>query len=455
MLMDNCNEIVELKYALSKVGAWMVPLNFRYDSNDLQFFIRHSDSTFVVYHDIFEDKVTGAVSGISELKDIICVGEGKKENRLAYEEIVQSGSEEEPQVEVGMNDIQAIMYTSGSTGEPKGAMISHGNWIWNAMGLNLVITSKALRIAVISIPMFHTAGLHCILFPTMFMGGKVVILPMRRGFNAANLAKVITDEKVTYTYMAPEMWTLLSQLPNIEGYDFSSMERGICAGGVLPFKTHDKLLKDIGLDVSTAYGLTEAGPIVIVATPEHKAKNPDTVGQPIFYPEIRLVDWRGKDVPVGEAGECVIRGPNVCQGYYKSPEVNKEYMKDGWAYTGDLLRMDKDKLYYFASRKKDMIKSGGENIFAAEVEDILNRHHKIMESAVIGVPHPKWGEGVKAIIVPKPDEILTETEVLEYCKTAMASYKKPQFIEFVKEIPKLATGKVDKVAVRKKYGALY
>ena len=457
LLLDNCNEMIELNFALSKIGAWMVPLNFRYNADELQFFIKHSDSTFVVYHDFWRDKLEWVDSSNINIKSLICVGcldKKKKDNRITYEEIIESGSTEEPGIEVQMDDIQAIMYTSGSTDKPKGALLSHGNWIWNAIGFNLFVSPKALRVGVVPIPMFHTAGLHCIALPVMLMGGKLVILPLRNGFSAANLAKAIIDEKVTYTYMAPEMWTLLSQLP-AEQYDFSSMECCIGAGGVLPIKVYEKLLKDFGLNVIMCYGLTEAGPLVSPATIEQKAKSPDTIGHPLFFPEVRLVDDQDMDVAIGEVGECIIKGPNVCHGYYKSPELNKQLIKNGWLHTGDLLRMDQDKLLYFSSRKKDMIKSGGENIYAAEVENILNRHPKISQCVVIGVPHPKWGEGVKAIIIPKPGETLTEAEVLDYCKGAMASYKKPQVIEFVKEIPMLATGKVDKVTIRKKYGALY
>ena len=455
LLMDNCNQVMELQLALSKAGAWVVPLNFRYTAGQVRFFVQHSKAGFVVYHDYLEERLAEVDSGALAPGGLICLGGGKRSGRLDYEEIIASGSADEPENAADLADIQAIMYTSGSTGQPKGAMLSHGNWLWNAMGFNLVLSPQALRSAVVAVPMFHTAGLHCVALPVLLAGGRVVILPLRGGFQAADLAAAISREKVTYTYLAPEMWILLSRLPNAAEYDFSSLECCLGAGGLLPPKAHEKLARDFGVNVMMSYGLTEAAPIVMIATPEHKDRNPDTVGRPIFFPEVRLVDDRDADVPVGAAGECVIRGPNVCHGYYKADELNSEVMRGGWLHTGDILRRDDDGLYYFAGRKKDMIKSGGENIFAAEVEEVLNRNPKIMESAVIGVPHAKWGEGVMALIVVRQGESLSESEVVAYCKEAMAGYKRPQVIEMVKDIPKLATGKVDKVSIRKQYGALY
>ena len=457
LLLDNSIEMVETNFALSKIGACMVPLNFRLRTEDIQFFVRHSEAVGLIYHDFLETQVVGEATVDLGLRWICRVGEGNFGTHLSYENIMGNGAREKSPglPDADMDDIQAIMYTSGSTGQPKGAMLTHGNWIWNAIGFNLILGADTLKVGAVAIPMFHTAGLHAIVFPVLFGGGTVVVLPLRHGFSPSDLASAIAGESVTYTYMAPEMWTMLAHDSQSQSYDFSSMQRCLSAGGVLPEKTHETLLRNVGLDVAKCYGLTEAGPLVTISTPTMQAANGDAVGQPVSFCDVRLVDDHDVDVSVGEVGECIIRGPNVCQGYFKAPEVTELYMKNGWAHTGDLLRMDRNHLYYFVSRKKDMIKSGGENIFATEVEEVLNHHPKISESAVIGVPHPKWGEGIKALIVVVKNEVLTETEVLDYCRLSLAGYKKPQFIEFVDAIPKLVTGKVDKVALRQRYGSLY
>ncbi|PSR23211.1 MAG: o-succinylbenzoate--CoA ligase [Sulfobacillus acidophilus] len=455
LLMDNSVEMLEINFALSTIGACMVPLNFRLRAEDIHFFARHSDAIGLIYHGFLEESIASLAVSDLGLRWICRVGQGSRDC-LLYEDLM-SHDDAVLSLDVSgdMDDVQAIMYTSGSTGEPKGAMLTNGNWIWNAVGFNLILGAEALKVGVVAIPMFHTAGLHAIVFPVLFGGGTVIILPLRHGFNARDLAMAIAKESVTYTYMAPEMWTMLAQLPDSQAYDLSSMQRCLSAGGVLPVKTHDTLLSSYGLDVAKCYGLTEAGPLVTITTPAMQAINADTVGQPVSFCDVRLVDDEDRDVPVGEVGECIIRGPNVSQGYFKSPDVTRAYNKEGWAHTGDLLRMDENHLYYFVSRKKDMIKSGGENIFATEVEEVLNRHPKIAESAVIGVPHPKWGEGIKALIVVVGNDVLTADDVWEYCRVSMAGYKKPQFIEFVDAIPKLVTGKVDKVSLRRRYGSVY
>ncbi len=453
ILMDNSIEFLEVYFALTRLGIWCVPLNTRLTADELTYFLNHSEALGVVYDIAHEPAIRTCAGRCPALAHFISVGGCEWSTALDYD-TAMSGAEEVTSLganEADLDDVQAIMYTSGSTSQPKGAMLTNANWLWNAMVMSSTLSPENLRVNACAVPLFHTAGVQTNTFPTLSVGGKVVIIPTAGGFDAAVLARAIETEKVRFVYMAPTMWTAVSKLEDLDDYDFESLSLPLAAGGVVAGTTVRRLGEVLKEPLLYAYGLTEAAPLVSVLTREDALKYPGSVGKPVITVDVRVVDDSGRDVPVGEVGEIIVSGPNVFRGYFSNPDATSQGLRDSWLYTGDLGRFDDDRALYFVDRKKDMIKSGGQNVYAAEVEEVLTQHSNVMQAAVIGLPDEKWSEIVTAIIVLRTGNATSERELIEHCRSRMASYKKPQRMIFVEELPTLATGKVDKVSLRRIY----
>ena len=453
LLMDNSIEFLEVYFALARLGAWCVPLNTRLTADELTFFLTHSAALVVVYDARYEGTVVRCAERCSGLAHFLAVGGRQWSQAVDYDALMESekGDGRRGALEPGLDDVQAVMYTSGSTSQPKGALLTNGNWLWNAMAMISTLSAENLRVNACAVPLFHTAGVQTNTFPTLVEGGKVVIIPTAGGFDAAVLARAIEAERVRFVYMAPTMWSALAHLEGLDGYDFQSLSLPLAAGGVVAGTTVKRLAEVLREPLLYAYGLTEAAPLVSVLIREDALRYPGSVGKPAVTVEVRIVDDAGRELPIGEVGEIIVRGPNVFSGYLNNPEATAQGLRDGWHYTGDLGRLDSGRALYFVDRKKDMIKSGGQNIYAAEVEEVLTQHPDVVQAAVIGVPDEKWNEAVMAVVVLRPGSIAREEELIEHCRSRMASYKKPQRIALVEAMPTLATGKVDKVTLRRIY----
>ena len=453
LVMDNSVEFLEVYFALARLGTWCVPLNTRLTVTELTYFLNHCEAQAVVYDQAYESAIRSCAQSCSRLANFVSVGGSEWSRAIDYSAPVDSRDRGRypEQRSPGLEDIQGVMYTSGSTSQPKGAMLTNGNWLWNAMVLSATLSPENLRVNACAVPLFHTAGIQTNTFPTLMVGGKVVIIPTAGGFDATVLARAIGAERVSFVYMAPTMWSALAKLEDLDSYDFTSLSLPLAAGGVVAGTTVTRLAEVLEEPLLYAYGLTEAAPLVSVLTREDSSRYPGSVGKPVVTVDVRVVDDAGEEVPVGEVGEIIVRGPNVFRGYLNNPEATAQGLRDGWLYTGDLGRFDNERALYFVDRKKDMIKSGGQNVYAAEVEDVLTRHPDVMQASVIGVPDEKWSEAVTAVVVLRSGSTVGEKELVEHCRANMASYKKPQHIIFVEELPALATGKVDKVALRRKY----
>ncbi len=454
MLMDNSIEFLEVYFALTRLGVWCVPLNTRLTTDELTYFLNHSEALGVVYDIAYEPAVRSCAARCPALAHFISVGGSAWSDALDYDGAVPAGGEvvRPGEDEAGLDDVQAIMYTSGSTSQPKGAVLTNGNWLWNAMAMISTLSAENLRINACAVPLFHTAGVQTNTFPTLVVGGKVVIIPTAGGFDAAVLARAIETEKVRFVYMAPTMWSAVAKLEDLDSYNFESLSLPLAAGGVVAGTTVRRLAEVLKEPLLYAYGLTEAAPLVSVLTRDDAPKYPGSVGKPAITVDVRIVDDSSQDVPAGEVGEIIVRGPNVFRGYLNNPDATAQGLRDGWLYTGDLGRFDDDRALYFIDRKKDMIKSGGQNVYAAEVEEVLTQHSDVVQASVIGLPDEKWSEIVAAVVVLRPGSATGERELIEHCRARMASYKKPQRMIFVEELPTLATGKVDKVTLRRIYG---
>ncbi len=264
---------------------------------------------------------------------------------------------------------------------------------------------------------------------------------------------MIEREKVNVISGAPAMYHLLLALPGIERYDTRSITKCTTGASILPHETKERLLKLFpnAKGIYDVYGCTEASPCITILKARDSLRKKECVGQPLPFLEVSIVDEQDREVPVGEVGELICRGPNVMKGYYKDRKATLETLKGAWLHTGDLARMDEEGFVYIIDRKKDMIVSGGENIYPREIEEVLYRHPKVQDVAIIGVPDPTWGESVKAFVVLKKGEEMKEEEVIEYCKNYLASYKKPKSVEFVENLPRNPSGKVLKAELRERY----
>ena len=448
VLFMNCMEHVECYFALAKIGAVAVPNNFRYTGRELQYQIDQSDSKALIFGEMFQEVVNSIRPQLPKVKHCICVSEKGVEGTIDYERLVQEGSPEEPLVPVEDNDPAFIMYTAGTTGRPKGAVLTHKNQIMLAINASIERGAGLIGKQLLVFPLFHEAATGFVIIG-MFLGATTVILDVP---TPENIMTAIQEEKIQSVGLVPALWNWIVNHPNFKDYDLSSLEQGTTGAAPMPLELKRKIVELFpNMRLSEAFGMTETTASGTIAAHEDFMAKQGTVGKVTINVEIRVVDDDDNDVPVGEVGEIVYRGPTVLKEYYKMPEATSEAFKGGWFHSGDLVRQDEDGFIYVVDRKKDMIISGGENIYPAEIEEVLYTHPKILEAAVIGVPDPDWGESVKAIVVSKQGETLTEEEAIEHCKKNLASYKKPKSVDFVDALPRNPQGKVLKFALREKY----
>ncbi len=445
VLFMNCAEIIECYFATAKIGAVTVPLNFRLVGPELIYQIDHSDAKVLIYSEPYTDIVNSIRDQIPNVSLYICVG-GLTSSDMDYEALVQENTPEEPLVLIHDDDPLFMMYTSGTTGKPKGVVLTHKNIFlmcvnsWTEVKGN--VNERSLCIA----PLFHAAASASII-KVMFMGGTTLITEQ---FIPQEIPRLIQTERITYMMLVPAMWIILLETSEINDYNTDSLERAITGGAIMPIEIKKRVLKQFpNAELTDTFGQTEMSPSTTSLKGEDTLRKAGSVGKRLTNVEARIVDHQDNDVPVGQVGEIVYRGPTVMREYYKNPAATAEAMRGGWFHSGDLVREDEEGFIYVVDRAKDMIISGGENIYAAEVEDVLYQIPEILEASVIGVPDPKWGECVRAVVVFKEGCSLTEEQVIEHCKKNLASYKKPKSVEFTSELPKNATGKILKYQLRK------
>jgi acyl-CoA synthetase (AMP-forming)/AMP-acid ligase II len=344
-----------------------------------------------------------------------------------------------------------MLYTSGTTGKPKGAVLTHGNVLWNLMNTLLAREDKEGEVALVTGPLYHAAALNNHFLIRLALAGASVLM---KHFEPRKFMETIQRERVNVISGAPAMFHLLLSLPDVEKYDTRSVTRCTLGSSTLPHETKQRVMKlfpNAG-GIYDVYGATEASPTLTVLKAQDSFRKTACVGPAVPFLEVKVVDPRDREVSPGETGEIVCRGPNVMKEYYKDPVGTAEALRGGWLYTGDIGRMDEEGFLYIVDRKKDMIISGGENIYPREIEEVLYSHPKIREAAVVGAPDPLWGEAVKAFVVLKTGESMSQEEVIETCKARLASYKKPKQVEFLAALPRNPSGKVLKNLLRGRQG---
>jgi fatty-acyl-CoA synthase len=440
-LGPNHPSYLETLFAAGTLGAVFVPLNTRLAGPEIAYQLADSGAKALVYAPSHAGLVAG-LPGHTDVRTYLETG-------AAYEEALAAASDEPIDTPVTADDTCLIMYTSGTTGRPKGAMLTHGNITWNALNVLVDTDLIADERALVSAPLFHTAGLNMMTLPVLLKGGTCVLVG---AFDPAGVLDLIERHRITFMFGVPTMFEQMARHPRWPAADLSSLRILTCGGSPVPTPLI-AAYQERGLTFLQGYGMTEAAPGTLFLDAEHAVSKAGSAGVPHFFSDVRVVRPDLAPVEVGETGEVVVRGPHVMPGYWGLPEETAASFADGWFRSGDAARVDEDGYVFIVDRIKDMIISGGENIYPAEVEDLLLGHPDIAECAVIGVPDDKWGEVARAVVVPREGAALDPDEVLASLSGRLAKYKIPKSVVLADELPRTASGKLLKSQVRNRYGS--
>ena len=439
LLMGNCNEMAEMLMAVGKCGMVAVPVNFRFSAPEIEYVVRQPGCKAFFVANEYADQVGGIRTRLPDVRSYVVVGPAAVKDMDDYEGLLAASSPAEPGIAVGDDDPWFIGFTSGTTGFPKGAVLTHGGRTMPALYIAIEYGLRDTDVGLVVMPLFHSNGFSFTHMGLM-LGNTVVIM---RNFDPERVLRAIEQHRLSYVSMVPTMYTRILALPAevMSRYDVSSMRVFISSSAPLLTRTKEDILKFFpSSELNEFYGSTEAG-IVTNLKPRDQMRKTRCVGQPVFGIQVKILNAEGNEVAPGEVGELYSLGP-CFQRYDGLPEATERVFRDGWFTAGDLARVDEEGYVYIVDRRTDLILSGGENIYPAEIEDVLVRHPGIAELAVIGIPHPIWGEAVHAVIVATGQEPITLDALDEFCKGRLANYKRPRSIELVDSLPKTATGKI-------------
>jgi fatty-acyl-CoA synthase len=434
LVARNSDAWLAAHFGVAKAGATLVPLNTQCVARELRYMVNDSDAEIVLFDPEFSDTITSmALPAVR--------------HALALPELMQMHAPDDaPAVEVDEGDDYLIMYTSGTTGKPKGVVLPHRARVHQAIQGVLDYHMHHEQISVLAIPLFHTGGLNTCYMPHVLSGATIVLLPRA---DVAEVLKTAARERATFVFVVPTLAQAIADYSNAP--DLSSLGWLMYGGAPLPVEVFRRLKARFpGLRFLQGYGSTEAAQLTVLGWEDHERKA-GSAGRPSTLAEVRVVDSEMRDVAPGAVGEIVARGPFVMKEYYKLPEATAEIFRGGWLHTGDLARVDDEGFVTIVDREKDMIISGGENIYPKEIEEVLYTHPAVRDAAVFGVPDEKWGETVCATIVLKPGAQVREEEIVDYCTQHLARYKKPRLVRFVDALPRTGVGKIAKQELREPY----
>jgi fatty-acyl-CoA synthase/long-chain acyl-CoA synthetase len=447
LLFPNCMEVLESILAMWSIGVVIVPMSFRLAPPELIYVVDHSDASSIVFHEMFGKMVKAILPNVPKVKKLICSGKNPPEDYIDFEKIAKEQSTEPPNIELKEDDLCTITYTSGTTGKPKGVVTTHGRMVWAAVNLGTSNYSGYGR-GLTMWPFFHISAFLNLCY-TISVGNTMVYMAK---FDPVEMLETMEREKINGMGAPPTVYKMVLRTPNIEKYDLSSVT-GLASGSeVMPDETRKQLQKVfVNAGIANNYGMSETSGAISTRSPEYTESKPFSIGLPQTHMRVRVVDDDGNDVPLGEIGEIIVSGPSVMKEYYKMPEKTAETIKDGWLYTDDMGRFDEDRFLYIIERKHHMIKSGGENIYPKEIEEVLYKHPKVLEVAVFGLPDETYGQKVCAAIVPKPGEEPTAGEIIGFAAESLASFKKPKEVYFRTELPKNPIGKILRKELKQMY----
>jgi long-chain acyl-CoA synthetase len=455
VLALNCHRFLEFYYAVPQMGAVIVPVNFRLPPQEIKYILDHSGARAVAVDAALTPTLESVSSTLETVEHRISISDSPKEDYIDYEELLARGSPEFDAIEVGEDDLLGLFYTSGTTAEPKGVMLTHKNVAANVAHSEPYWEHEPGDIYLHAAPMFHLAD------------GATVYSNIARGvtqaciarFEPAPVLEMIERERVTTMVLVPTMINFLLQVENLGSYDLSSLRHITYGASPIAPDLLRRAIDRFGCRFGQGYGLTEAAPLLTVLTAddhiitdEKSERRLASCGKPVTGVDVRVVKEDGSEVRAGEVGEIIARGPNIMAGYWKREEDTKNAIIDGWLHTGDLATVDEDGYIYLVDRKKDMIVTGGENVYSTEVEAALYAHPAVKEAAVIPVPHADWGEAVHACISLRAGAEATPAGLIDFCRHRLASYKIPRSVEIIEgELPKGGTGKILKKQLRERY----
>ncbi|MDP3161331.1 MAG: long-chain fatty acid--CoA ligase [Reyranella sp.] len=441
LLAPNCAEYFELQFACGRLGAIMLPLNWRLTVPELDYILGDSTPKLLVHDKAF------ATQAAQLSKHLLEIDHDAPDS--PYERALAAAGKAPAPVPLTHDDIGMVMYTSGTTGHPKGAIITHGMVFWNCVNLGIpaLITPETVQLVVL--PLFHTGGLNCYANPVLHAGGTLLIM---RTFDPGQALDYLSDPTlgITHFFAVPAPYQFMMQHPKFAEADLSRLRiAGVggapCALAIL------ETWSARGVPLVQGWGMTETSPAGTMLDAADAIRKLGSAGKAMMHTAIRIVDDEGRDVAQGGIGELLIKGPNITPGYWNKPEATRSAFTDGWLHTGDAARQDEEGFVYIVDRWKDMYISGGENVYPAEVENVLFQLPQVADAAIIGVPNERWGEVGMAIIVRKPDQTLEEGDIIRHCLARLAKFKVPQSVAFVDALPRNATGKVLKRELRAQF----
>jgi len=431
-------------FATAKLGAIMVPLNFRLTTPELAFIVEDAGVHTLIYDEQFAGSVD-AFRAAGLCRRYVRQQDGGADP--SFRSLLETPPERWDN-DVSDQDVALVMYTSGTTGLPKGAMLTHANLMSAAANFGLAFDTLADDVTLVVAPLFHIGGINVTTLISLVKGACVVLV---RSFDPKLVLDLIAARGVNTMFAAPTMLLVMSQLDTFGDADLRSLRLLICGGAPVP-EALVRVYLERGVPVCNGYGMTETAPLITIVPPDRVLDKIGSAGLPAFFTEVALVDDDDRPVRQGERGEIVVRGPNVMKGYWNRPDATAQAVVNGWMHTGDIGVQDEDGYFYVVDRKKDMIISGGENIYPAEVENCLYDHPAVAEVAIIGVPDPKWGEVPCAVVAPRKDAELTAEALVDFTRDKLAPYKQPKRVVFVDELPRNPSGKVLKFQLREQYG---
>ncbi|MBI2165960.1 MAG: long-chain-fatty-acid--CoA ligase [Chloroflexi bacterium] len=460
VIQVNCGEHVEACFATAKADGVYVPLNFRAKADELAFMINDSEPSVLLVGKRYVDVVRSIRPQLKSVKHLVALEEPVK-GWVFYDELLEKSGAEEVFPSRGDEDLFMLMFTAGTTGSPKGVMLTHNSFtsyiLANVEPADPTIEEKN----ILTVPLYHIAGIQAVM--AAIYGGRTLIV--QRQFEAEDWMKLVQEERANRAMMVPTMLKQIMDHPSFHQYDLSSLQVITYGAAPMPLEVIKRAIKEFpGTRFINAFGQTEtASTITMLPSEDHllegspeeverKLKRLTSIGKPLPDVEVKIVTEEGKEAAVGEVGEIVAKGLRLMKGYWKREEATRETFRDGWLYTGDLGYTDEDGYIFLSGRAKDFIKRGGEMISPEEVEQVLMSHPAVDEAAVIGVPDVDWGERVRAIVVLKSGQMVREEELIEYCRQRLASFKKPESVVFAEELPRNPMGKVLKRVLREQYG---
>jgi len=445
---NNSPDALVAYFGIMKVGAICGPINCWWQPPEIKYLLNDSQAVAAVVESCYISNIEDIRAECPHLNTIIELGDEPKPEYISFKRMVAENSDTLREIEIKPEDDAFIFYTSGTTGNPKGVLLTHYNSLHALASLEEGLRQeKGEEVALIFLPIFHVnAMFSCI---AGINGGVTIVL--RTGFSASEFWEVVEKHRVTFWSAVPAVYNILLQIPETaEGRDLSSVKFGICGAAPMPVETFRNFEETFGIKIIEGYGLTE-GTVASAINPVDGKRKIGSIGKPLPGQEIKILDDDGKELPPGEVGELCVGGGNVMKGYLRKPEANAETLRDGWLRTGDMAYMDEEGYFFIVDRKKEMIIRGGENIYPKEIDNLLFSHPKILEAAVVGVPDEIMGEEVKAYIVLKPGETMTDEDVRQFCKKNLASFKVPRYVEFIDELPKNIIGKTLKKHLKKQH----